>query len=147
MEPWQHQVRNKLADGEICFDGKDYDGALAIYREAFHLIPEPRVDHGESTQVIAAIGDCFCQLGDFEKSLDAFEDVLLCPGGAANPFIRLRRGQVCHHIGDAKRAQTELVCAYMNGGLEVFEGEDPMYLELIRDSISALDEQGFTPGS
>jgi len=77
-----------LADGEICFNDDDFEGALAYYREAFKLIPKPVQDHGESTQVIAAIADCL------------------------------------YAIGDAKKAATELVCAYINGGFEVFDGED-----------------------
>jgi hypothetical protein len=129
-----------MADGEICFNGKDYEGARQFYEDAFKLIPEPKRDYSESTQVISALGDCFFFLRDYGKAKAALDDVLLCPGGAANPFVRLRRGQVFHLIGDNERARTELTTAYLNGGREVFEGEED-YLRLISDVVPSLPKQ------
>ena len=135
MEPWQHRVTNILADAEICFDGDDFSGALEYFREAFHLIPEPKQQHAESTRVITGLGDCFYALGDFTKAKAAFDDVLLCPDGAGNPFVRLRRGQSSHRLGNQNNAIIDLTCAYLNGGENVFDGEDPMYIQLALDNL------------
>lgn len=135
MEPWQHRVSNILQDAEICFDGDDPHGALEYFREAFHLILEPRQQHPESTRVIAGLGDCFFLLGDYEKAKAAFDDVLLCPDGAANPFVRLRRGQSSFKLGDKLAAIVDLTCAYLNGGEEVFSNEDPIFLQLTLDNL------------
>jgi len=140
MESWQHYFQNIMADGEICFDGGDYEGANQLYREAFKLIPEPKREFAESTQVIGALADCFYHLGDLEKTQAALDDILLCPGGAANPFLRLRRGQVFHQMGNIEKARTELTAAFLNGGVEVFKNEEE-YLELISDVVSGLPKQ------
>lgn len=55
-----------MADGEICFDDKDYEGAVQRYQEAFKLIPESKRECSESTQVIGALADCFYFLEDYE---------------------------------------------------------------------------------
>lgn len=135
MEPWQHRVSNILADAEICFDGDDSIGALEYFREAFHLIPEPKQQHAEATRVIAGMGDCFFAVGDYTKAKAAFDDALLCPDGAGNPFVRLRRGQSAYQLGAKTDAIVDLTCAYLNGGEDVFSGEDPMYLQLALDNL------------
>lgn len=140
MEGWQHHFRNVMADGETCFNGSDYEGARQLYQEAFKLIPEPKREFAESTEVIGALADCFYFLQDYEKAKAALDDILLCPGGAANPFVRLRRGQVFHRTGDIEKARTELTTAFLNGGTDVFNGEGE-YLDLISDVVSGLPKQ------
>lgn len=140
MEGWQHHFQNVMADGEIWFGGEDYEGAREFFQEAFKLIPEPQYEYSESTQAIGALADCFYFLEDFKKARAALEDILICPGGAGNPFIRLRRGQVFHRLGDLEKARVELTTAYLNGGRDVFEDEAE-YLNLISDVISELDEK------
>lgn len=66
MDNWQHHFQNVMADGEICFDDKDYEGAVQRYQEAFKLIPESKRECSESTQVIGALADCFYFLEDYE---------------------------------------------------------------------------------
>ena len=143
---WQHHFNNVMADGDLIFNGEDYEEAINLFDEAYQLIPEPRIDRYETTRALTAIGDCFVQLRQFDKAEQVFRDVLLCPDAAANPFVRLRRGQVYQNLGNREQARTELTCAYMNGGLEVFEGEE-RYLELIKDVVDELDDEGFTPAS
>jgi tetratricopeptide (TPR) repeat protein len=126
-----------MIDAEVCFDGKDYEGALEYFQSGFKIIPEPQNKYEETTSVIGAIADCFYSLKDFEKAEQALRDVLLCPGGADNPFIRLRRGQVYHYLGNREQARTELTTAFLNGGLEIFEGEDE-FKEIIADVIDSF---------
>lgn len=137
MEPWQHHFQNLMTNAEICFDDKDYEGARLLYQEAFKLIPDPKREFDESTQAIGALADCFFFMHDYKKAKAALDDVLLCPGGAANPFIRLRRGQVFQKTGDIQKARTELTTAYLNGGTDVFKGEEE-FLALISDVVSEL---------
>ena len=137
MEGWQHHFNNLMSDGEICFNDSDFEGARLLYQEAFKLIPEPKREADESTRAVGALADCFFFLKDYEKARAALDDALLCPGGAANPFIRLRRGQVFHFLGDQEKARTELTTAYMNGGRDVFKDEEE-FLEIISDVVSQL---------
>ncbi len=137
MNPWQHHFQNVMRDGETCFDGDDLSGAQQYFEEALSLIPEPKQKHAEATQVVVALADCLCRLGEYEKAMFALDDALLCPGGAANPFIRLKRGQVLSRLGEAKKAKLELTTAYLNGGPDVFEGNSGL-LDLIADVVAGL---------
>ena len=137
MEPWQHHFENLMSDGEMLFGSEDYDGARSYFQNAFKLIPEPKQEYNETTRAIAGLADCFYFLKDYAKAQAALDDVMACPGGAANPFIQLRRGQVKHLTGNLEQARIELTTAYLNGGLEVFEGEDE-YLALISDVVDQL---------
>ncbi|QDU80463.1 hypothetical protein Pla110_21930 [Polystyrenella longa] len=140
MESWQYQFRNLMTDGELCFDGEDYEAERLLFQDASKLIPDPKRDHEEATQAIGAIADCFYKLRECAKAQAALNDILLCPGGASNPFIRLRRGQVFHQLGDPEKARTGLTTAFLNGGSEVFDGETE-YLELISDVVSQLGRE------
>ena len=137
MEGWQHHFQNVMSDGELWFDGGDLEEARQFFLDAFKLIPEPKQEFVEATQAIGALADCFFLLKDFEKAQAALDDVLLCPGGAENPFIRLRRGQVFHLTGDFSRSRLELMTAYLNGGKDVFRGEEE-YFQLISDIVAGL---------
>lgn len=47
MEAWQHHFQNVMADGDVCFDGGDYEGACQRYQSAFKLIPDPQREFPE----------------------------------------------------------------------------------------------------
>ena len=89
-------------------------------------------------RAVTGIADCYYFLGQFEQAAQPLQDLLLLPEGAANPYIRLRRGQVFHHLGNDEAAATELTCAYLNGGREVFDGESDCR-ELIDSIIAGFD--------
>lgn len=131
------KIRQLLARGDEEAEMQQYQEALRLYREAVELIPEPFEDQEVSTEILAAVGDVYFLMGELEKARKAFSDVMLCPGAPANEYIRLRRGQVAFELGDLKAAKTELATAYMNGGEEVFEGEDPKYWEFIKPVLKA----------
>lgn len=59
LAPWQHQLKNKLKDGDMFASEHDYDLALSQYKAAFSLIPEPKDRFKEGTEVITAIGDLY----------------------------------------------------------------------------------------
>jgi tetratricopeptide (TPR) repeat protein len=118
---------------------EDFGEALRCFKKAFRLIPEPKDDFEESTIAVTAIGDCFLASGEIEAAEQAFRDVLLLPGAPANPYIRLRRGEIYRHLGDLKKARMELTTAYMNGGEDVLkESSDPEIRRLLREVIDEL---------
>lgn len=140
MEGWQHLFQNLMNDGEPPFQANDYETARQIFQAAHKLIPQPRDAYQESTQALGALADCFYFLEDYHQARLVLEDLLRCPGGAANPFLRLRRGQVFHRLGDTDQARVELTTAYLNGGREVFAGEEE-YLALIADVVAELSSE------
>jgi hypothetical protein len=57
---------------------------------------------------------------------------MTCPGGLGNPFLHLRFGQILFESGDHDLAADELIRAYMGAGDEIFENEDPKYLNFLK---------------
>ena len=58
-----------------------------------------------------------------------------CPGAIGNPYVHLRLGEAQFELGEIQRAKDELARAYMGGGPEVFEGDDPKYLRFIMEVL------------
>jgi tetratricopeptide (TPR) repeat protein len=112
-----------MRDAEMMMAESAYGDAFSHFKAALAEVPEPQGGHYEATRAVTGIADCYYFLGKYEQAEQALRDVLLLPEGAANAYIRLRRGQVFHHLGDAKAAATEWTCAFLNGGREVFDGE------------------------
>jgi len=128
-------IKTLLDEGDTKVENEEFEDALALYRKAVELVPEPFQDQEISTDLITAIGDTYLLMGQYEKAEKAFSDVMLCPGAPASAYIRLRRGQIAYELKDMKGAKRELACAYMNGGKEIFEDEDSIYLEFIEPII------------
>jgi tetratricopeptide (TPR) repeat protein len=129
------KARSLLEEGDEKAQTGDYEGALELYRAGVAATPEPFQDQPIATELLSAIGDAYFALRKFDKAQRAFTDVMLCPGAAESDYIRLRRGQIAFELGDMKKAKTELACAYMNGGEEIFKDEDPKYFALIKTIV------------
>jgi len=113
----------------------DYDAALSLCNEAVYFIPEPFIDEPKFTEIITVIGDLYYLKGELDRANRTFSDVMLCPDATVNEYIRLRRGQIAFDLKDMTMAKIELTCAYMNGGIELFYGENPKYLAFIEPII------------
>ena len=141
MEPWQQRFEEYMEDGELLASESEYKDAFSCFKNALGEVPGNASDHYEATRAVTAIADCYYFLGQYENAEKPLRDVLLLPDGAANPYIRLRRGQVFHHLGDAAAAAKEWTCAYLNGGDEVFEGETDCKTE-IDEIVADLKDSG-----
>ena len=113
----------------------NYSDALAQYSEAWALLPEPKFQWEAALWIIAAIGDAYFFMHDYERALQAFSDAVRCPNGVGNPFTHLRLGECYFELGNKPKAQDELTRAYMGGGRELFNKEDPKYLDLLRSVL------------
>ena len=60
---------------------------------------------------------------------------MLCPDALDNPLIWLRRGQVYFELGDVPLADGCLASAYMLGGKEIFDRQDPKYMDYISNKL------------
>jgi len=58
-----------------------------------------------------------------------------CPDAVGNPFLHLRLGQCQDEMGDVARAADELARPCLLGGPELFDEDDPKYLEFIKGRL------------
>ncbi|MCX6855506.1 MAG: hypothetical protein NTV80_11455 [Verrucomicrobia bacterium] len=101
--------------------------AIAVFREALDIVPEPKEQYLVTTWLLAAIGDTAFLDGDLEIAAKAFQDIGRCDGWLDNAFIWLRRGQVAYENGDLKLASQGLASAFMLGGYDIFDSVDDKY--------------------
>jgi len=126
------QITDLSEAGNERADAGDLDGALALFRQAWDLVPEPKQDWEAATWILAAIGDVSFLKGDFTKTRDALQFAMHCPDAIGNPFLHLRLGQAQLELGDEDRAADELMRAFMGAGHEIFDNDDPKYLDFLR---------------
>ena len=132
VDPWQHRFNNHLADAELLSSEGAHRDAFQAFKRALSEVPAPVGDHEEATKAVMGMADCYYFLGQYENAVKPLNDLLTLPGGAANAYVRLRRGQVFAHLGDLDGARTEWAMAYINYGGAVFEGEEDCREEIAR---------------
>lgn len=125
------EVTRLSSEGNAFANAGDFLGAVRQFEHALTLLPAPVEDWSAAMWLFTAIGDSFFLAGDYESARVAFNRAQLCDDSLGNPFIWLRRGQVYYELGDTRLADDCLASAYMLGGEEIFEREDPKYAEYI----------------
>ena len=110
--------------------------AIARYREALALVPSPVHAWAVSIWIHGAIAEAYYLDGEYARARDAIDDAFRCDGAIGNAFLHLRLGQIEDRLGNRGRALDELIRAYTRAGEEVFAGEDPRYLALVKDAIA-----------
>ncbi len=129
------RITGLCEEGNAFAEAEDFDRALASYRQALALVPRP-LNHWEAaTWILTALGDVLFQQGNYAEARDLLNEALQCPGGVGNPFIHLRLGQACLELRDDQCARDQLARAYMAGGDEIFDGEDPKYHRYVRSVL------------
>lgn len=118
--------------GDALARSKDYKSAIALYNQAWTLIPDPKNNWGASTWVLAAIADASFLGGYKTSAMKALSYAMTCPDAIGNPFLHLRYGQVLLDKNEEDAAADELMRAYMGGGEEIFATEDGRYLNFLK---------------
>jgi tetratricopeptide (TPR) repeat protein len=131
------QVRRLLDEGDDHLDGGRPKEALSRYRAAWGLLPEPRTDHPDAPNILAAIGDAHIHRRDFAPARDAFMTAMKCSHGepTGNPYLRMRLGQCMYEMREMKEAANWLAGAYLLEGVALFAHDDPKYLEFIKSQL------------
>jgi tetratricopeptide (TPR) repeat protein len=136
LETYIHEhVKALCKEGDSFAERKEYDRAVAKYREALELLPEPATTWEAATWIFTAIGDAFFLSGNMQEAYEAFASAAHCPRAIGNPFIHLRLGQIQLELGNDVIALDELARAYMAGGKEIFNGEDPKYFQIVKNKL------------
>ena len=93
-------------------------------------MPEPKDRQEPADRLLAAIGDCYFFLGEWDACYRAYQCV--AQNGTTNPFVRLRLGQTLFELGNPTEANDWMVPAYLEEGAALFAGEDPKYLAHVK---------------
>jgi tetratricopeptide (TPR) repeat protein len=131
----QQQIESLYEAGDALLNIDQFSAALAKYRQAAGLIPEPVTQQPTALPVYTAIGEAYYYAGQFQEALGAFQMAMKAPGGIENPLTHLRLAQAYFEIGDLDLAADELTRGYMLGGRELFVGEDEKYLKFLATRI------------
>ncbi len=126
------QIKELCAQGDQLAEAREFEDAIAQYNEAWTLVPDPKNEWNASTWILAAIADAAFLAGYRTSAQDALQYAMTCPNAVGNPFLHLRYGQVLLDQGETGHAVDELMRAYMGAGEEIFETEDPRYLEFLK---------------
>jgi tetratricopeptide (TPR) repeat protein len=128
----QKAIKTYCAKGDELAAAKAFEEAIALYNEAWALLPNPKNEWNASTWILAAIADAAFLAGYATSAREALQYAMTCPGALGNPFLHLRYGQVLLDAGEPDAAADELMRAYMSEGSEIFAAEDPRYLEFLK---------------
>jgi tetratricopeptide (TPR) repeat protein len=131
----QQRMDELCREGDERLDAGSFDKALEAYRAAAELIPDPKEDWEASTWIFTAIGEALFFSGEYAEALQNLRVAVVSPDGLGNPLVHLRLGEVYYELDDFEKAGDELTRAYMGGGKEIFESEDPKYINFLTKTI------------
>ena len=128
------EIDRLIEEGENHLDEDDREvEALACFQAAWDLLPEPKDRQDSADRLLAAIGDCYFFLGEWDASHRAYQCVVR--NDVTNPFVRLRLGQTLFEMGNFQEANNWMVPAYLEEGIALFDGEDPKYLAHVKEQL------------
>ena len=124
-------------EGNEYFDEEEYDKAIAVWKQALALIPNPQHAFLESFWLESAIGDAYFML---EKNKEAFPHFLNAKSNTKentyeNAFIMLRIGQLYFEANEFENAKEYLLRAYTLDREKIFEGSKEKYLGFLQENI------------
>ena len=128
-------VKSKAGEGERQFRADDFRSAFVTFNDALDLLPEPRQQWNAAGWLLVAMGECAYRRASWKAAVGPLQDAMMCPGTLGNPWAHLRLGQVRLELAEHDRAADELARAYMGGGREVFEEQDPKYFALVESVL------------
>jgi len=129
------RITGMCEQGNALAKAGDLEGAFKMYQAALELVPAPIFEWEAATWILTALGDVLVQQGRYKEARDFLKEAMHCPGAIGNPFIHLRLGQAHFELKEHERAKDELARAYMGGGDELFDGEDPKYKDYIKQIL------------
>lgn len=145
MQDMPGDAERLFTEGNDLADAGDDAAALRRFREAWSMLPEPREEQELTIHILAAIADCHFLLREWDDCREAIQHALRCGADPGDPFLRLRLGQSLFELGDESEAANWLAPAYLSEGSELFEQDDPKYLEFIRGKLKP-PPGGWPPG-
>jgi tetratricopeptide (TPR) repeat protein len=139
------QIEDLSEQGNTYFDEEHYSTAIEVWQQALALIPHPQNTYAESQWLETSIGDAYFLNEEFELALQHFQNAKSNIEAFAyeNPFIMLRLGQSLLECTQPEEAKEYLLRAYLLEGEEIFDNDDPKYLDFLKQQVdlTSPDEQ------
>ncbi|WP_206542779.1 tetratricopeptide repeat protein [Lacinutrix mariniflava] len=129
------RIEKLSEEGNDLYEQENIRPALRKYEEALNIVPDPKTEWEASTWLYTSIADAHFSLGNIDEAKENYYNALNCPDGLSNAYIHFSLGQVLYELEESKKSQESLLRAYMLEGLEIFEDEDPKYLDSIKGLI------------
>jgi len=136
------QIESLSEEGNDFFDDEDYEKAIAVWKKALKLIPQPQNTFAETLWLETSIGDAYFMMGNHQEAFPHFLNAKsnIEENAYENPFIMLRVGQLYFEANDFKNAKEYLLRAYMFEGKEIFEGSKEKYFEFLKENVDLSEE-------
>lgn len=129
------EIQAKLDEGDEHLDTDEFAEAIALFRRALSLIPDPKHHHDISLAAFTALGEAYFFSGHYRDAVVALKQAEKAPGGTENPLLHLRLGQAYFECNELDLAGDSLARAYALDGRDVFDGEDGKYLSFLAGRI------------
>ena len=126
------EVTESSARGNELLAEGQYQAAVSCFQQALDFLPKPIEQWEAASWLLGAIGDAYFLDGKSQSALKPLLAAMHCANGIGNPFLHLRLGQVQFDLGNEILGADELTRAYMGGGKELFDDEDPKYFALLK---------------
>ena len=126
------EIKRLCASGDVHAEAGRYPDALEKYWAAWDVLPEPKTHWDAALWILVSVGEVNFFGGDFEACRDNLSQAMHCPDALGNPLVHLRLGQCQFELNNLDRAADELMRAYMGGGPEIFEDQDPKYVRFLQ---------------
>ncbi|SFM71305.1 tetratricopeptide repeat protein [Marinobacter zhejiangensis] len=145
------ELNRLIAEGDnSMFSGNPGD-ALNAYQQAWSHSRELQPDRVKRVWLLLAIANAAIQHGDFDEAFDAlaglqqgFADTGVVAG---NPLFHLFVGLTFNGLGENPQGETDnFARALICGGPEIFAGEDPIFLERMKEILRPPEELGTWDG-
>jgi tetratricopeptide (TPR) repeat protein len=129
------EIKRLCESGDLLANQEHYAEAVAVYQDAWLLLPEPKTQLDASTWILGALADALFLSGDFSSARDKLTLAMTCPNAIGNPFLHLRLGQCQYELKNWQRAGDELARAYLLEGKKLFQEEAQKYLTFVKSQL------------
>lgn len=126
-----NQLLALAEQGDSYAENNEFDAAIDQYQQALNLLPEPKSEWEAATWLYVALGDALFSENRLQEARNAYEAALISPDGNENPYIWFCLGEVFFSMNIPDKAKENFKIAYSLDGLNIFEDQNPAYLELI----------------
>ena len=124
------------ARAQLALDTKEgRKAAYAKLMDAFACFAQPGLVP-EGAPLFTLLGDVYWQAGEVRTALRAWTDAVSCPKALGTAELHLRLGKARFELKELDRAADELARAFMGGGRELLEREDPRYFDFLKTRLS-----------